>query len=169
MLKERNGSWPAWRSANRSPRLGRHRLRLSQWMRIRTQSGMVLKLNQHSQATNYTEERVQLVMERIEGGEFLRHIAVDLGMDPCNLARYCRRKGVSLFSAEDLKKTTFVAWASAALGNTLSRMFPKQCRRTAPREGADRQAEKRADKAADSTRGVCTRKRHSSHGIANPQ
>lgn len=73
-------------------------------MRIRTQSGIVLKLKRHGQATNYTEERVQLVMERIKGGEFLRDIAFDLGMDPRSLARYCRRKGVSMFSADDLKK-----------------------------------------------------------------
>ncbi len=59
-------------------------------------------------ATTYTPERVKEVKKRINKGELLKDVAKDMGMDPRNLARYCRNNGITLFSkkalAENYKK-----------------------------------------------------------------
>lgn len=52
----------------------------------------------------YTKERVREVQRRLREGEFLREIASDMGMDSRNLARYCRRNGIQLFSKKTLQE-----------------------------------------------------------------
>lgn len=58
--------------------------------------------------TTYTPERVKIVKKRINSGELLKDVAKDMGMDPRNLARYCRNNGITLFTkkalAENYKK-----------------------------------------------------------------
>ncbi len=51
-------------------------------------------------ALTYTAERVQEVQRRLEQGEFLRDVCADMAMDPSNLSRWCRRRGIVLFSPE---------------------------------------------------------------------
>jgi hypothetical protein len=52
--------------------------------------------------TTYTPERVKQVKKRINSGELLKDVAKDMGMDPRNLARYCRNNGITLFSKKAL-------------------------------------------------------------------
>ncbi len=51
----------------------------------------------------YTKERVTEVKKRIRKGEYLKDVTHDMGMDPKNLARYCRNDGIKLFSKRALK------------------------------------------------------------------
>lgn len=53
-------------------------------------------------ATTYTPERVKVVKKRVNSGEMLKDVAADMGMDPRNLARYCRNNGIKLFSKKAL-------------------------------------------------------------------
>lgn len=53
-------------------------------------------------ATTYTPERVKQVKKRINNGELLKDVAKDMGMDPRNLARYCRNNGITLFTKKAL-------------------------------------------------------------------
>ena len=76
----------------------------TKWARIYREAGIHIPYKRGKPAKTYTPDRVELVRQRIQNGEFLRDIARDLGMDSKNLARYCRRNGIQLFSDEDLKK-----------------------------------------------------------------
>jgi hypothetical protein len=93
----------------------------SRWTRIRDKAGIDLKLRKGKPAKIYTPERVRQVMARIKGGEFLCDICTDMGMDSRNLARYCRRNGIKLFTAEDLKKNYM---RRVGIGRTRKRLKP---------------------------------------------
>lgn len=53
-------------------------------------------------AKTYTPERVKEVKRRVNQGELLKDVAKDMGMDPRNLARYCRNNGITLFTKKAL-------------------------------------------------------------------
>ena len=51
----------------------------------------------------YTPSRVAEVKRRVRAGELLKDVCADMGMDPKNLARWCRQHGVQLFSKKALR------------------------------------------------------------------
>jgi transposase-like protein len=73
-------------------------LSLNQWYRLCQQQGVKISATPGPAAVTYTPERVKIVKARINAGERLKDVAEELGLDPRNLARYCRQNGIQLFS-----------------------------------------------------------------------
>ncbi len=74
------------------------------WRSVCTQAGIKVEVARGRKATVYTLERTREVKKRIRNGEFLKDITRDMGMDPKNLARFCRNNGIKLFSKAALKE-----------------------------------------------------------------
>jgi len=75
----------------------------SRWRRLCEQEGVKIIVPQGKKPTTYTRERVREVQRRVRAGEYLKDVAGDMGMDPKNLARYCRNNGIKLFTKRALK------------------------------------------------------------------
>ena len=76
----------------------------NKWRSICDKEGVTVRVDRGKQAKVYTPERVKQVQKRIRNGEFLRDVAADMGMDPRNLARYCRNNGIQLFTKKALQE-----------------------------------------------------------------
>lgn len=83
--------------------LGKLGISYSKWKAICDKEGLKITAPRGKRAIVYTKERVKEVKRRLQKGEFLKDIAHDMGMDPRNLARYCRNNGIKLFSKAVLK------------------------------------------------------------------
>jgi len=76
----------------------------NKWHAICRKEGIRIRVPQGKRPSVYTPERVAEVKRRVRRGEFLRDVAKDMGMDPKNLARYCRRNGIRLFTKQALRQ-----------------------------------------------------------------
>ncbi|MCP3687514.1 MAG: hypothetical protein GY784_03790 [Gammaproteobacteria bacterium] len=74
------------------------------WQSICAEAGIKVVVPRGRVARVYTLERTREVKKRIRNGEFLRDITRDMGMDPKNLARFCRNNGIILFSKAALQE-----------------------------------------------------------------
>lgn len=74
----------------------------NRWYRLCEGLGVSVPGPRGKIATTYTPERVKEVKKRINNGELLKDVAKDMGMDPRNLARYCRNNGLTLFTKKAL-------------------------------------------------------------------
>lgn len=52
----------------------------------------------------YTPSRVEEVKQRVRAGELLKDVCADMGMDPKNLARWCRKHGMKIFTKKALQE-----------------------------------------------------------------
>ena len=74
----------------------------NRWYRLCDKLGVSVPGPRGKIAKTYTPERVKVVKKRVNSGEMLKDVAVDMGMDPRNLARYCRNNGIKLFTKKAL-------------------------------------------------------------------
>lgn len=83
--------------------LPKHKLNSSQWYRILKEAGLSSSIARGRRARVYTLEKVDIVKARVKKGEFINKICKDLGMDYKNFCRFCRKEGVKVMSAAQLK------------------------------------------------------------------
>ena len=74
----------------------------NKWRSILREEGVTVSVPRSNSAKTYTPERVKLVKEQLKTGAYLKDICTDLGMDPRNLARYCRNNGIKLFTKKQI-------------------------------------------------------------------
>lgn len=83
--------------------LPKHKLNSSQWYRIVREAGLSTSVARGHRARVYTIEKVNIVKARVKKGEFINKICKDLGMDYKNFCRFCRKEGVKVMTATQLK------------------------------------------------------------------
>ncbi|MCJ8313790.1 MAG: hypothetical protein HRU38_16880 [Saccharospirillaceae bacterium] len=88
----------------------------NKWRAILREEGVSVSAPRSNSAKTYTPERVKEVQKRLKTGEYLKDVCEELGMDPRNLARYCRVNGITLFSAKQ-KADNYKKRGAARLGS----------------------------------------------------
>jgi len=88
----------------------------NRWRAILRQEGVSVSAPRSNSAKTYTPERVKEVKKRLKTGEYLKDVCEELGMDPRNLARYCRVNDITLFSAKQ-KAENYKKRGAARLGS----------------------------------------------------
>lgn len=78
--------------------LKKAKISYTKWRALTTKLKIKIKVPKGKKQITYNLERVKEVQKRIKQGQFLHEITKDMGMDPNNLARYCRYNGIKLFS-----------------------------------------------------------------------
>lgn len=61
------------------------------------------KIGSGKPATTYTIERARIVKKRLAKGEFLKDVCEDMGMDPRNMARWCRLNDFKMFTKKAMR------------------------------------------------------------------
>ena len=89
---------------------------VNKWRAILREEGVSVSAPRSNSAKTYTPERVKDVQKRIKTGEYLKDVCDELGMDPRNLARYCRMNGITLFTAKQ-KAENYKKRGAARLGS----------------------------------------------------
>ena len=86
----------------------------------------------------YTMEKVNIVKARVKKGEFINKICKDLGMDYKNFCRFCRKEGVKVMTASQLK--------SNYKNRDYSRSGRKGAKKVVAKKSAPKKAAKKSSK-----------------------